>query len=1165
MNTAVRSLAFAIVAIFLGSLASGMIGELYQPTIELEEETVVLNPSQATSPGHVVFGQYISSDNCGHCSKTGGGSDAHHSIKQNHPDEYVYVTYMSASFGQTNTARAGNVAPYNWAWTTGGAPDAYFGDRTDKRQSGANNQYTTYDSLFSSGGGMHASVNDYGMSAAISQNGGTYDISISYKYKGSGSPASNMKLYAALVDKDCTGYSYSSGIPHGYNCWMAWLTTGDTYKSKSGGTGTAFHSVSVSSTEATESWASVPTSVVPGGINKAIVVAALMSGNQVSVGGSSPHVYHAIDSTMGPKMDIGVSGMTVTNDQGTSSYVRGDTVTLQADVKNTGDLDYTNGGTLEFYYKNGATATAIDTVSIPNLNVAPGSPFLTGTATFDTSNLPSNVWSTNFGARLVGVTGDMTGSNNVAEIGVDHDRTPLVKTPQVLGSDVVERGDFVRVIAKGDPNDNVDNIDSMTFEIEISPAGQNQWDGSIVSGGDNVLYRDTAQEGREYIVTPSMAMSAGDYDLRSRTVDSRGQTSDWSVVSDMFELANGRPLIVADPVPTVMCDLSTKVSMDGHVSDPETPLGDLIITSSSENFVAWHPATEEIEVLFPYDNGCPLGQKGIEIRVDDGGDYSDSGELPYGTLLFNVIENGQPRWGGLPIQVVDEGSNGILSLAEYLSDTDDTGQPVDISTLSVQIMDNSNPELITVELRGNTLGYETVDDDVNGETVVTLRASDGEQYSDQTVTIRINPINDAPRLDMTDIEEFSLKTNRQKVINLNSRLTDVDSPQGTYWVNNPQSTETGSARLVTGDLILNFEEVGIHTVTISTTDGYATNSYEITVNVFDALPFYISKTDDGSGHLYVDMVNYTYETQTPTASFALTDGAPSFTVISVTWSLCNELSGTCDGFWEYDLDMSRSSTGWTQEMNIPSSYGDGGYARTNGMRDMDYIGLTVRAVDDLGQEYKTSDTTKWMTTEELPTPTEMEEELLDWYVADLMVDIADLETQLADDANQADKVSIEARLAELNTKFDIACDDPRADCPTEEVQSNGADDAEGGLNMNVILIVIGVLIVAALLGLMFMRGGGGQPEEMKWNAEALPIHDTVANSMYGGAGEIFQQPVASVAPAPAPAVAPAPVAAPVPVVAPAAPPLPPGGLPAGWSMEQWNYYGQQYLDQLNQQ
>ena len=38
-----------------------------------------------------------------------------------------------------------------------------------------------------------------------------------------------------------------------------------------------------------------------------------------------------------------------------------------------------------------------------------------------------------------------------------------------------------------------------------------------------------------------MAMSAGDYDVRVRTVDSRGQTSDWTVSEDMFELANGRP------------------------------------------------------------------------------------------------------------------------------------------------------------------------------------------------------------------------------------------------------------------------------------------------------------------------------------------------------------------------------------------------------------------------------------------------------------------------------------------------------------------------------------------------------------------------------------------------------------------------------------------------
>ena len=29
------------------------------------------------------------------------------------------------------------------------------------------------------------------------------------------------------------------------------------------------------------------------------------------------------------------------------------------------------------------------------------------------------------------------------------------------------------------------------------------------------------------------------------------------------------------------------------------------------------------------------------------------------------------------------------------------------------------------------------------------------------------------------------------------------------------------------------------------------------------------------------------------------------------------------------------------------------------------------------------------------------------------------------------------------------------------------------------------------------------------------------------------------------------------------PPLPESGLPEGWTMEQWEYYGQQYLDDLN--
>jgi len=182
---------------------------------------------------------------------------------------------------------------------------------------------------------------------------------------------------------------------------------------------------------------------------------------------------------------------------------------------------------------------------------------------------------------------------------------------------------------------------------------------------------------------------------------------------------------------------------------------------------------------------------------------------------------------------------------------------------------------------------------------------------------------------------------------------------------------------------------------------------------------------------------------------------------------------------------------------------------------------------------------KWYTTEALPVFVDMEDELLVWYVADLISDIEEAELALAEGTD--DSTVLEARLMELESKLDVACDDPRADCPEENVQSNGAD-AEEGMNMNIIFIVLGVVIVAALLGLMFMRGGGGsEAEDAKWNEAMLPAHDAVANSMYGGAQDLFQQPVAPIAAVAPPPVSPAQMAG---------PPLPPGGLSAGWSMEQ---------------
>lgn len=1159
MTNMTRSLSLLLVTLFVGSLLSGAALELNkEPTPSVLEDTSTIMAAQ--SPGHPVFAQYISSDNCPHCYKAGGGSESHHNLKQSNGDEYVYITYMSLSYGDTDTARAGNVGPYNWPWTTSGAPIAYFGDRTDSANtmSGASSSGTNYDSYFTAGGGMHPDVNDYKMTAAISPNGGVFDISVDYQYVGSGTPVSNLNVYAAIIEESCTTHTYSnsggSNLPHGYHCWMGWLTSGNTYRSASGGSGSTFASVSPTSTAQSLSWNSVPTSLIQGGTSNAMVVAVLMSGG-VSVGGSSPHVYHAVDSSMGPKMDIAVTDLRLANTAGDAAYVLGDTVELEADVKNVGDLDYTNGGNLEFYYKNGASTTVIDTTSVPTLNAAAGSSFLTATATLDTSSLPATTWTTTFGARLTGITGESTVSNNVAEDTMDHDRPPTAKTPQIIDTNVVERGGYLTLLAKGAANDNVDTIDSLSFDVEVSPAGADAWVNGIVTGGETVLYRDLPQEGREFIITPSEDMTAGLYDVRTRTVDARNQTSAWSTASDLFELANGLPQVIADPVPSVMCDLNTRINMDGHITDPETPLSELIVASTSPYFVAWHADAEEIEVLFPYDMGCPLGQRGIEVTVDDGAEYE--GSLPYGTLLFNVIENGQPRWAGLPIQSVDEGGSGSFSLASSLTDTDDSGNPSDISELTLSILENSNPEIFSASLRGTMLNFEAVDDDINGEAVLTLRASDGEQFSDQTITLRVNPINDAPRLDMTELESITIKRGSQMVVNLKNRMVDVDNPVEQAFIT-VTPDEPGAARynILDGNMIVVFQETGDHSITVTTTDGSDSNTYTIAVDVYDALPFYFSKTDDGSGYMHVALVD-TYIGQSPTATLMLTDSAPTFTNMDLTVQLCSELTGVCFAVQNTPLDVARSNTGWTMDLEL----------RSSGSQMRDYYQFKMAASDADGEDYKTlNDGIKFLITENLPAPEDMEDDMLTSHVETLQMQIESLEAQIESIESGSETGDLEGmseELASLQTDLDVACDDPRADCPTEEAQSSSASDATGGLDTNIILIVIGALIVAALLGLMFMRGGSREDEllDAKWNEASLPAHDAIANSMYGGAQDIFQQPLAAT-----PAVAPTPVVAAAPVVpaAPAGPPLPASGLPAGWTMEQWNYYGQQYLDNLNQ-
>lgn len=1131
--TTARTTAFTIVALMLLSVFTslgGVISENVNSNKQLDEEPIQY---QATSPGHPVFAEYLGAHWCGPCitatnnlknlySTNGGGGTQ--------SSDFTFVSFWESQTSgwpaESPINRRSHIQ--NAPGYTGGIPVTVFGDAASGTYYTVGGQ--NYDSFYQNGGNMN-NPNDYSLSVIQSENGNNMDIEITAVYTGSGSKT--VYLYAAVTEqKGYEPYTAGSGSDHPPNLWRKWLLNG---------ANNGFETFTLTSgTSVTKSW-TVPTSTARSvsGISSAdnfLTVAALFDGDHTN----HRNVLSASDSNMAPLIDLGVKSFTANNPSSANGgYINGDVISLDATIVNNGVDAYNDGGNVKFFYKEGVTKNYVGSASTLSNFGTPGATQSFST-TVDTTNLPENAYQTSFGVEITNLVADKKSSNNEATNVIPHDLKPVARKAQVIGSNEISRGDNFLIEAKVTINDAVDlNTSFYTFDAEFSPAGQDQWLGGeeYVVGGESVYQEGTSNEHRQYLIKPTMEMGAGDYDLRIRAMDSRMQVSDWQITEDAFALMNAVPTITAEPIPTVKVQTSTKVSIVDNINDAETPRGDLVISSSSPNFVAWHADTEEIEVYFEnikYVNGQPTAT-GIEVSVSDGIDTA------YGTLLFNVIENGQPRWAGVAKQFVDEGSSSSTNLLPYISDTDEQGNPASTDDIVLAIVDNTNPDLLEFDLRGFTLNYATSDDDVNGETTVTIRASDGSQYSDQMITIAINPVNDAPRLDLSEYEGLRLKVGTQKVIYLSEILTDIDGSTDDITVT-ASNEVPGAARysFLDNTLTMIWEQEGMQTVTIQVEDRYDAQIYHLEIEVYDSVPLLVGSGPDADVTIEASNV---YKFEQPVVTMFLNKDDVTITSLSTTWQLCNGMTGVCSINSVIEHDITQKSLGWTYDPL-------GGQLSAEGMLHQDYITLAkVVAMSSSGEKFQYQGTSiKYTAEEEAPGPESMTEEEVISLIETLDEEIQTLKAEIAalEAGSQAHNAAT-AELADLEADRDEACQYTTCD----EAKSAATDVAEGGLDTTMILIIVGVVIVALLVGIMMMRGGKGEGVEVVDWANSLPAHDTVANSMYGGTQEIFQQQVA-------------PPSAVAPQVPAGAPPLPPGGLPAGWTMEQWAYYGHQYYDQYNQ-
>ena len=143
--------------------------------------------------------------------------------------------------------------------------------------------------------------------------------------------------------------------------------------------------------------------------------------------------------------------------------------------------------------------------------------------------------------------------------------------------------------------------------------------------------------------------------------------------------------------------------------------------------------------------------------------------------------------------------------------------------------------------------------------------------------------------------------------------------------------------------------------------------------------------------------------------------------------------------------------------------------------------------------------------------------------------------------SDAANAALQVTLQRIDTDSTAAGDEAGAGLPIEEIA------------LWVVFIV--VLAGGAFVILSILRTEQEEDEYEKWGEDG---YEDSLSATYGAVAAAPSVPASMPTPAPAPApAAPAPVAP----VDDGMPPLPAGGLPAGWTMEQWKHYGQQWLEQ----
>ncbi|RME50715.1 MAG: tandem-95 repeat protein, partial [Caldilineae bacterium] len=228
------------------------------------------------------------------------------------------------------------------------------------------------------------------------------------------------------------------------------------------------------------------------------------------------------------------------------------------------------------------------------------------------------------------------------------------------------------------------------------------------------------------------------------------------------------------PTPFVVNDIDTpleQLQLFGSSSNPAlAPHTNIVFGGSGSNrTVSVRPA--------PDMSGTAI----ITVTVSDGGLLASTSF----TLTVAPV-NDAPRIADIPPQETDEDKP--ITIPFQVTDIDG---PVDRVTLSGRSEDQTLVRDQALQFGGSgadrTLTLQP-EPDQNGQTTITVKASDGNLTGEYTFVLTVHPVNDGPRLDPIAPQEMD----EDQVLVVPLGLHDIDTPVDDLTV----TTQTGSPRLI---------------------------------------------------------------------------------------------------------------------------------------------------------------------------------------------------------------------------------------------------------------------------------------------------------------------------------------------------------------------------------